>query len=88
MPTHIRLKWPAQKMELELKLDGLKVYAGPVIQQRLPDIFTRQPLNGTASFDLATRMVDSSPNGLQRAGASGGRGTMVSGACAPCVPAE
>lgn len=71
VPTHVRLKWPAQKMELELKLDGLKVYSNPAITQRAPDIFTRQRLNDVPSFDLATRMVDGSPSGLQRAGASG-----------------
>ena len=44
VPQHIRLKWPQQKIEMEMKLDGLKLYQGPVLSQRAPDLFVRQPM--------------------------------------------
>jgi hypothetical protein len=68
VPTHLKLRWPQQQIEMELKLDGLKVYAGPVVGQRSPDLFVRQKMRDVQSFDLATKQVDAVASGLQRTG--------------------
>ena len=65
---HLRLKWPQQKLEMELKLDGLKVYNAPVLTQRAPELFQRSSLRDLPSYDLATRSLDSQPSNLQRMG--------------------
>lgn len=65
---HLKLKWPQQKLEMELKLDGLKVHSGPVLSARAPQLFQRSSLSDLQSFDLATRQLDSQPSSLQRMG--------------------
>jgi hypothetical protein len=65
---HLKLKWPQQKLEMELKLDGLKVHAGPVLTARAPQLFQRSSISDLQSFDLATRQLDSQPSSLQRMG--------------------
>ncbi len=77
VPTHVKLRWPGQKgvptIEMEMKLDGLKVHSGPVVAQRSPELFQR-PNNATApSFDLATGRLDGTSSGLQSTGGLGGR---------------
>lgn len=68
VPQHIRLKWPQQKLEMEMKLDGLKVYAQPVLAQRAPDIFQRPTMRDVPSFDLARGAPDARPSNFQRTG--------------------
>lgn len=70
---HLKLKWPQQKLEMELKLDGLKVHAGPVLTTRAPQLFQRSSISDLQSFDLATRQLDSQPSSLQRMGGFGSR---------------
>ena len=35
VPQHLKLKWPQEKLEMELKLDGLQVYANQAVGQRV-----------------------------------------------------
>jgi len=65
---HLRLKWPQQKLEMELKLDGLKVYNAQVLTQRTPELFQRSSLRDLPSYDLAARALDGQPSNLQRMG--------------------
>jgi hypothetical protein len=64
VPQHLVIKWPQQKLEMELILKGMKVYGTPVLAQRAPDLFRRPALRDVANFDLARGTTD----GLQRTG--------------------
>lgn len=68
VPTQLRLKWPQQKLEMEMKLDGLRVYNTPALTQRAPEIFQRPQIRDVQGFDLARRAPDASPASLQRTG--------------------
>lgn len=68
-PNHLVLKWPQQKIEMEMKLDGLRVYPTPVLAARAPDLFNRQSIRDLPSFDLARQSLDGQPSSFQRAGA-------------------
>ena len=52
------MKWPQQKLEMELKLNGMRVYPNTAITQRNPDIFRRESLRDLPSYDLARRALD------------------------------
>lgn len=67
IPTMLKIEWPAQKMELQLKLDGLKIYSSPSLVQQNPDLFRRGTLQHLPAFDLARGSLDGQPTGVQRA---------------------
>jgi hypothetical protein len=69
VPSHVVLKWPQQKLEMELKLNGMRVYPTTAITQRNPDIFRRESLRDLPSYDLARKSLDGQPSGMQRTGA-------------------
>ena len=68
VPQHIVLKWPQQKIEMELILKGMKIYNAPTLTQRAPDLFRRPALRDVQNFDLARRAPDGQRTGLQRTG--------------------
>ncbi len=68
VPQHIVLKWPQQKIEMELILKGMKIYNAPALTQRAPDLFRRPALRDVQNFDLARRTPDGQGTGLQRTG--------------------
>jgi hypothetical protein len=68
VPQHLVLKWPQQKLEMELILKGMKVYNTPALAQRAPDLFRRPALRDVQNFDLARGAPDGQAAGLQRTG--------------------
>lgn len=68
VPQHVILKWPQQKLEMELILKGLKVYPNSTLTQRAPDLFRRPALRDVQDFDLARGAPSGQPTGLQRTG--------------------
>ena len=62
----VRLVWPAEQMELKMKLDGLTVNQS-INQQRAAALFTRPRLQGVQTFDLA-RGLDQPSGNVQRTG--------------------
>lgn len=66
IPHKVALTWPAERVELKMTLDGLKVNA-PLSPHEQQALFKRPNMNNVQSYDLA-RGLDN-PNGrLQRAG--------------------
>ena len=68
VPQHLVLKWPQQKLEMELILKGMKVFNAPALSQRAPDLFRRPALRDVQNFDLARGAPDGQAAGLQRTG--------------------
>jgi hypothetical protein len=68
LPRNIRFVWPAEKVEMKMKLDGLRV--GAINPQRAADLFTRRNLANLPSFDLA-RGPDTPGEAVQRTGGPG-----------------
>lgn len=68
VPQHIVLKWPQQKIEMELILKGMKIHNAPVLAQRAPELFRRPALREVQSFDLARGAPDGYGTGVQRTG--------------------
>lgn len=66
VPSHLVLKWPQQKIEMELKLNGMRAYPNAALSARNPDLFRRDSLRDLPAFDLARRAPDAQPSGLQR----------------------
>ncbi|HKB37412.1 MAG TPA: hypothetical protein VKD72_13255, partial [Gemmataceae bacterium] len=65
VPRRVQLVWPAEKMELTMKLEGLRVNA--VDAQLAGSVFNRRNLT-MRSFDLARGEVDSPTTQLERVG--------------------
>ena len=66
IPKRIRLVWPSEKMELNLKLDEVEVNK-PIEAQRATVWFTRPNLENVSTYNLA-RGLEAAPTGaVQRA---------------------
>jgi hypothetical protein len=62
LPRRVVLRWPAEKIKLTMTLDDVTVNG----QLNRPDLlFTRTPLNGVKSVDLAEGRIDGSGNSVQ-----------------------
>jgi hypothetical protein len=66
LPRRIQFSWPAEKVEMKMKLDGIS--CGPIDAQRAAGIFNRRNLSGLPSYDLARGTVDGQSGPLQRTG--------------------
>jgi hypothetical protein len=68
IPKRVRLVWPAQHIELKMKLDEVTVNP-PLDGPRAARLFTRPQLSGVPSYDLARGAVDGAPQSqVRRAG--------------------
>lgn len=56
LPRRMELRWPAERMKMALKLDGVNVNI-----QTFATMFQRERMNGVASFNLAKMAIDNSP---------------------------
>ncbi len=68
IPRRVKFLWPSQRIEMALKLDGVRV--APIDPQRAEVLFSRKNLSGYESYDLA-RTVPATPTGrtqLQQVG--------------------
>ena len=66
LPRYVELTWPAQKMKMKLKLNGLQAIRYSAQQSRL--IFDRGDLSSLRSFDLARQNYDSTTGRVRRIG--------------------
>jgi hypothetical protein len=66
VPKRVRLVWPAEQIELKLKLDEVQVNR-QLNQDQTVRLFTRPHLANIPSYDLA-RGLDGAPNGVRAAG--------------------
>jgi hypothetical protein len=66
LPTQLRMVWPAQKLEIKMKIDDDFKVNDPIDPKAHDDLFTRRNLADLPSYDLA-RGPDG-PAGVQRAG--------------------
>jgi hypothetical protein len=66
LPRKIVLSYPAERLELKMKLDDVVVNR-PFEREQLSGLFSRPVLTGVQSYDLA-RGLDSDPGGVRRAG--------------------
>lgn len=66
LPRRVRLIWPAEQIELKMKLDEVTVNP-QMDEQRVSRLFTRPTMAGIQSYDLA-RGLDGPTGPLQRAG--------------------
>jgi hypothetical protein len=65
LPRNIKLSWPVAKVEMKMKLDGLRV--GAIDPQRGTDLFDRRNLANIQSYNLA-RGLGKTEEPLQRTG--------------------
>jgi hypothetical protein len=63
VPRRVRIEWPSEKMELKMKLEGIRV--APIDAGLAQSLFNRQTLSNLPSYDLARRKLDQ-PGDLQR----------------------
>ena len=66
VPRRVQLVWPAEKMELTMNLQGLRV--NTIDGQLAASVFNRRNLSSMKSFDLARREMDGLPSQLERVG--------------------
>lgn len=66
VPSHLVLKWPQQKLEMELRLTGIRAYPQAAISARNPDLFRRESLRDLPTYDLARRAAGN--GGVERTG--------------------
>ena len=66
IPHKVRLSWPAERIELKMKLDGLTVNAA-LPPQRQQTLFSRPQMRNVQTYDLA-RGLDNPAGRVQRAG--------------------
>lgn len=66
VPRRVRLSWPAERVELKMKLDGVTLN-GALPPQRVQTLFTRPQMRNVQTFDLA-RGPDNPPGRVQRTG--------------------
>jgi hypothetical protein len=72
IPKRVVLRWPAQKLQLTLRLDDVVVNP-PIEPDRAVAIFTRPIMQGVQSVDLARRQIDGPADQLRPAGGFGAR---------------
>ncbi|HXG13163.1 MAG TPA: hypothetical protein VNK04_25625 [Gemmataceae bacterium] len=65
LPRRVQLVWPAEKIEMTMKLEGPRV--GPIDPQRAAGIFSRRDLASLPSYDLA-RGPDAASGRVERTG--------------------
>jgi hypothetical protein len=65
LPHRVQLSWPAEKAEMRMKLDGIRVNA-QISNEQYAVLFSRPSLVNVPSFDLARRTIDGQPNSLTR----------------------
>ncbi len=66
IPKRIRLVWPSEKMELNLKLDEVEVNK-PIETQRATVWFTRPNLENVSTYNLARGLETAPTGGVRRA---------------------
>src|SRR5262245_35766599 len=66
VPRRVRLVWPAERIELSMSLEGVRVNA--IDAQFAGSLFNRSNLSRLKSVDLATRQIDGPASSLQRVG--------------------
>jgi len=66
VPRRVQLVWPKERIELTMKLEGLKVNA--IDTRDTASLFSRGNLSRQKSFDLARREVDGATSQLERVG--------------------
>jgi len=75
VPRRVQLVWPAEKMELTMKLEGLRVNA--VDAQLAATLFSRNNLSSIRSFDLAHRNAREAKGALIGAKAGAVTGNVI-----------
>jgi hypothetical protein len=65
LPTRLTLSWPAQRMEMTMRMYDLRPYS--IDETKAAGLFTRRDLSTLPSFDIAQGRADN-PGGLQRVG--------------------
>jgi len=68
LPAHLRMVWPAQKLEIKMKIDDNLKVNDPINPKDYDILFTRRNLAALPSFDLA--QGPGGPGGVQRAAAT------------------
>jgi hypothetical protein len=63
VPRRVRLYWPAEKIELKMKLDGVRVNG--IDATLAASLFSRRNLASLTAYDLARRSVDGAPGQTQ-----------------------
>lgn len=66
VPHSFKLEWPAQKLEMRMKLDGLTVHVNRAVAQKSPQLFIRQPMRDIPAYDLARNTLDGRPSSTLR----------------------
>jgi hypothetical protein len=67
IPKQVRLVWPAEHMELKMRLDNVTI-KGALPEQQVVKLFTRPRMSGVETYDLA-RGREAPPDSIRRTGA-------------------